>query len=187
MNDDELDELICRHLETADGGRAIGFSPYLRVELFVDLLSAALIPEQGVTLARALLSILPETDEALGLVAPKWGNPVLGYRLCETAGLPLLLARDDNLFERWFDGVVDNSLRWVLVDDVASDGERLGELIDRARDQGIRIEDARFIINRLEGDAFEILSSEGLDVHALRHWKDDDLRQLRASWRREGR
>jgi hypothetical protein len=32
---DELDELICKHLEIIDGGRAIGFSPHLRVEVFL--------------------------------------------------------------------------------------------------------------------------------------------------------
>lgn len=64
---DELDGLVCRHLEIADGGRAIGFSPHLRVECFIDLLSAMLIPRYGQILVEALREILPATGDA------KWG------------------------------------------------------------------------------------------------------------------
>jgi hypothetical protein len=182
---DELDELICKHLEIADGGRAIGFSPHLRVEIFVDLLSAMLIPKHGRLLVDTLCKTLPHSGSAnWGIIAPKWGNPILGYRLAEVVDVPLLLARDDNLFGRWFDGVVDHSLRWLLVDDVASDGERLAELVERAREQGLRISEARFIISRREGDAISTLASEGIPSQALRECDDDQLRQLRASWRR---
>jgi orotate phosphoribosyltransferase len=184
--DDRLDEIVCRHLEIADGARAIGFSPNLRVEVFVDLLSAMLIPRHGQLLVDALAEILPAAadDEEWGIVAPKWGNPILGYRLAEAANLPLLLARDDNLFGRWLDGVIDDSVRWLLVDDVASDGERLAELVERARAQGLRLNDARFIVSRREGDAITLLEREGVHSVALREWDDEQLLQLRARWRR---
>jgi orotate phosphoribosyltransferase len=182
---DELDELICKHLEIADGGRAIGFSPHLRVEIFVDLLSAMLIPKHGRLLVDALCKTLPQHGGAdWGIITPKWGNPVLGYRLAEAMDVPLLLARDDNLFGCWFDGVVDHSPKWFLVDDVASDGERLAEVVDRAREQGLRISYARFIVSRREGDAITTLDGEGISSLALREWDDAELRQLRASWRR---
>jgi 8-oxo-dGTP pyrophosphatase MutT (NUDIX family)/orotate phosphoribosyltransferase len=182
---DELDELICRHLEIADGGRAIGFSPHLRVEVFVDLLSAMLIPRHGRLLVDALGKVIPTAgNERWGLVVPKWGNPILGYRLAQAAELPLLLARDDNLFGRWLDGVVDHSVRWLLVDDVASDSERLAELVERARAEGLRLNDARFIVSRREGDAIAVLQREGVRSVALREWDDEQLRQLRAAWRR---
>ena len=183
--DDQLDKLVCRHLEIADGGHAIGFSPHLRVEVFVDLLSAMLIPRHGQVLVNAIREILPAAGhEKWGVVAPKWGNPILGYRLAEAAELPLLLARDDNLFGRWLDGVIDDSVRWLLVDDVASDGERLAELVERVRAQGLRLNDARFIVSRREGDAMTLLEREGVHSVALRQWDDEELLQLRAKWRR---
>ncbi len=182
---DELDEVVCRHLEIADGGRAIGFSPHLRVEIFVDLLSAMLIPRHGQILVEAVREILPAIgDKEWGIVTPKWGNPILGYRLAEAADLPLLLARDDNLFGRWLDGVVDDSVNWLLVDDVASDGERLAELVERMRAEGLRLDDARFVISRREGDAIAVLEREGVQSIVLRKWDDDELRRLRARWRR---
>lgn len=63
---DELDELICKHLEIVDGGRAIGFSPHLRIEVFVDLLSAMLIPEHGRLLVDALSRSLPRLKMRAG-------------------------------------------------------------------------------------------------------------------------
>lgn len=96
----------------------------------------------------------------------------------------MLLARDDNLLGRWMDGVIGHSVRWLLVDDVASDSERLAELIERARAAGLRLNDARFIVSRREGDAIAVLEREGVRSVALREWDDEQLRQLRAAWRR---
>jgi adenine/guanine phosphoribosyltransferase-like PRPP-binding protein len=182
---DPLDDLICRHLKIADGGRAIGFAPNLRVEVFVDLLSAMLVPSQGELIVEALAKGLPEVDQATsGIVAPKWGNPVLGYELAKALGLPLLLARDDRLFGRWFDGMLERERKWILVDDVASDGERLAELAERAQDEGIQISIARFVVMRREGDARVSLEAEKVPAEGLREWDDDELRQLQAEWLR---
>lgn len=182
---DILDDLICRHLEIADGGRAIGYAPNLRVEVFVDLLSAVLVPSRGRILVDALVESLPKLDlKANGIVAPKWGNPVLGYELAQALDLPLLLARDDRLFGRWFDGMLERERNWLLVDDVASDGERLAELVERAQDEGIQISSARFVVIRREGDARRALESEHVLAEGLREWDDDELRQLQAEWRR---
>lgn len=182
---DTLDDLVCRYLKIADGGRAIGFAPNLRVEVFVDLLSAALVPSQGKILVDALVKSLPELDrKTSGIVAPKWGNPVLGYELARALELPLLLARDDRLFGRWFDGTLEHERKWTLVDDVASDGERLAELVERAQDEGIQIPLARFVVMRREGDARAALESEKVPAEGLREWDDDELRQLQAEWLR---
>lgn len=180
-----LDELICRHLVFDEGGRAIGFTPHLRIAVFIDLLSAALIPSHAAILVEAIRPALPTyTPGTWGIVAPKWGNPVLGYELGRALDVPLLLARDDNLFGRWFDGVVDASLTWVLVDDVASDGERLAEVVDRARGDGLRVSEARFVASRSEGDAMSVLEAEGISAVALRDLDDESLRKLHAEWRR---
>ena len=184
--DDFLDDLVCHYLEFAEGGRAIGFVPDLRVELFVDLLSAALVADQGRAIARALIETLLAIDpEVDGVVAPKWGNPILGSHVADELGLPLLLGRDDNLFGRWFDGRLERDRRWFLVDDVASDGERLVELLDRAKDEGLEIESAHFVVVRSEGDAVQLLAEEGVPLTALRTWDDEGLRQLRARWQGE--
>jgi orotate phosphoribosyltransferase len=185
MTIDALDELICRHLAVVDAGRAIGFAPNLRVEVFVDLLSAALVPHQASVIADALNTCLPQADRgASGIVAPKWGNPVLGYEMARRRGLPLLLGREDRLFGRWFDGTLERHRRWYLVDDVASEGERLVELVERAEEEGIEIDSAHFVVVRREGDARAMLESENVGVRTLREWDDDDLRRLQAEWRR---
>lgn len=183
---DALDELVCKHLEIVDGGCAIGFSPHLRIEVFVDLLSAMLVPTQSEILVQAICKSRPASKdgERSGIIAPKWGNPIFGYEVARALELPLLLARDDNLFGRWFDGVIDDSVTWTLVDDVASDGERLAELVDRAREEGLKITEARFILARPEGDAMKTLQTEAITATALREWSDEQLRQLRADWRR---
>jgi len=184
MNGD-LDSLVCRHLKIVDGGRAIGFAPNLRLEAFVDLLSAMLVPSQGKIIVDALTESLPSLDRTTsGIVAPKWGNPVLGYELAKALGIPLLLARDDRLFGRWFDGMLERERKWVLVDDVASDGERLAELVERALDEGIQISMARFVVMRREGDARAVLESEKVPAEGLREWNDDELLQLHAKWLR---
>lgn len=183
---DTLDEIVCKHLEIVDGGHAIGFSPHLRVEIFVDLLSAMLIPGHGDLLVQEICASWPasKTLEPHGIIAPKWGNPILGYEVARALSLPLLLARDDNLFGRWFDGILNHSVTWIPVDDVASDGERLAELVDRARQAGLRLKEARFIVARPEGDAMKMLEAEHVTAMALREWGDEQLRQLRADWRR---
>jgi len=182
--DEPLDDLVCRYLDIVDGGRAIGFTPNLRVEVFVDLLSAALVPARAKVIVEALMSNLPAIDrDQDGILAPKWGNPVLGSEVARALGIPLLLARDDRLFGRWFDGSLERSRRWLLVDDVASDGERLAELVERAKDEGVKIAASHFVVTRTEGDAVERLAEEGISAKALREWGDEDLRQLLAQWR----
>jgi adenine/guanine phosphoribosyltransferase-like PRPP-binding protein len=179
-----LDELVCQYVDVVDGGRAIGFAPNLRVEVFVDLLSAALVPARAKVLVEALLAKMPQVDrDRDGIVAPKWGNPVFGSELAKALGIPLLLARDDRLFGRWFDGNLEHHRRWFLVDDVASDGERLVELVERAQDEGVKISAAYFVVLRREGDAAELLTDEGIPIEALREWDDEDLRRLLAEWR----
>jgi len=185
MTSDALDELICRHLDAVDAGRAIGFAPNLRIEVFVDLLSAALVPHQASIVADALMASLPQMDQkASGIVAPKWGNPVLGYELARRLGIPLLLGREDRLFGRWFDGTLERNRKWYLVDDVASEGERLLELVERAEEEGIEIDSAYFVVVRREGDARAMLESEKVEIRTLREWDDEDLRRLQAEWRR---
>lgn len=183
--DELLDDLVCRYLDVVDGGRAIGFTPNLRVEVFVDLLSATLIPARAQVIVEALAENLPAIDrDRDGIVAPKWGNPVLGSEVARTLGIPLLLARDDRLFGRWFDGSLERDRHWLLIDDVASDGERLAELVERAQDEGVEIAASHFVVIRTEGDAVERLAEEGVSANALREWGDEDLRQLLARWRR---
>lgn len=183
-NPDPLDDLVCRYLDIVDGGRAIGFTPNLRVEIFVDLLSAALVPARAQVMVEALLEELPDIDrDQHGIVAPKWGNPVLGSEVARALGVPLLLGRDDRLFGRWFDGTLERDRRWLLIDDVASDGERLAELVERAQDEGVKITAAHFVVIRKEGDAVELLANESVSAQALREWDDADLRKLLAQWR----
>jgi orotate phosphoribosyltransferase len=182
--DEPLDDLVCKYLDVVDGGRAIGFTPNLRVEVFVDLLSATLVPALAQVIVEALLAKLPPIDrDQDGIVAPKWGNPILGSEVAKALDVPLLLARNDRLFGRWFDGLLEHKRRWLLIDDVASDGERLAELVERAQDEGIKIALANFVVIRKEGDAVELLLEEGVSAEALREWDDEDLRELLAQWR----
>jgi len=64
------------------------------------------------------------------------------------------------------EGKVEDGMRVVMVDDVATTGGSVIRGIRALRDAGAEVSDAYVVVNRLEGAA-EALEAEGVKMHSL--------------------
>lgn len=186
---DGIQDLVFRHLHLVEGGRSFGPDHIYRVERFIDLMSAAHV-DRDLNVMTATLSqliggplFLPEGVNAIA--GPKRGNSLLIRSLARHLGLTSIFVKSDPLFGYWLEGLAEPRSTCVLVDDVASDGEFLTEVVRRVRQQGHTLTQAYFLVVRTDTPLIESLEDEGVEVESIASADDRELAAL-AARRRAG-
>ena len=175
-------DLVFRHLHVVEGGRSFGPDHVFRVERFVDLMSAAHIDRDLHVMTSALAQLvggplfLPESINTV--VGPKRGNSLLIRSLAQHLGLASMYVKTQPLFGYWLEGVFEPNAKCILVDDVASDGEFLVDVVERVRERGHLVTDAYFLLVRTDTPVSETLEDAGIAVHALSTANDRELASL---------
>ncbi|HEY3141284.1 MAG TPA: hypothetical protein VGJ86_09145 [Acidimicrobiales bacterium] len=177
----ELERLVRRGLREFDSPRSFGLLGQFTCRYFVDFLDAVhrepfLIAATGVASRLFSPAVL---DGAVSVVGPKNGNAVLCNALARTLALPSASVRDYPLVGRYIEGVFEPGRRSVVFDDVSSDGEILADVVRHLRAAGARVDHAVVVVNRLEGDAREVLADLDVELVSGLDVGDDELAALR--------
>ncbi|MGH3693712.1 MAG: hypothetical protein ACRDRX_06925 [Pseudonocardiaceae bacterium] len=190
-----LEQIVAKYLDFRSGGWQIGRDGEIRVNVFIDLLSASHVEGHLNTMTEALSDLILKTvskliptledvdkheEKPCIMIGPKRGNSLLirecGRKLSVASGF----AKEQPLFGRWLEGVIPPSSRVVIADDISSDGQLLLNVVERVRDAGHRTHACVVLIDRCEGDAANLLRLHGVELHSLMSLDDEDLYHLQA-------
>lgn len=179
--DDRLRRVFQKYIHQTRGGRPIGRQGTIRVSFFLDLLSAAHVPEDlgvlaDVFVAELLREIKPTWDLVVG---PKRGNCLFVKAVADRLRLRTSFVRDGIVFGRWVEGPAHPGDKVLLVDDVGSAGELLAEAVENLRKPGIYVDQAWVLVNRHEGDTEPQLRELGTQYRYVYDIDDEFLGELR--------
>jgi orotate phosphoribosyltransferase len=184
--DSALQDVICRHLYHRGEGGSFGIDRQFRSEYFIDLMEAVHVDADLRILVSALGQIVRDTADGhlIDLAGPKYGNGVLVHQTANYLGRSSALIRDEPLFyDRWIQGCLMPGVPVLLVDDVFSDGDLLAGPVETLRRHGHSVSTAICLVNRIEGNAAEVLGDVGVKVVSLLELGDSDLLALDRSSR----
>lgn len=161
-------------------GKPFGLDGRIRVNYFLDLLSAVHIEQNLVKLSNILAYYLinQHIGKYDGIVGPKNGNTILVREVSKKLKLKSGFVRRNMLFSRLVEGVIYPGDKVILVDDVGSDGEILQDTVINLRKAGIYVDKAVVVVNRKEGDVLERLKDLGISYRYWLELDDDDLRKI---------
>jgi orotate phosphoribosyltransferase len=167
-----------RHSPTA---APIGRDGRIRVNYFLDLMSAVHQPELLDCLAEAFANYL-KTAAPLqildGIVAPKRGNALLAKRIAQLLGKRSGFVKENILFGQWIEGNIGSGDRVVLIDDVASDGELLAEAATALQRSGVYTDRIAVFVCRPEGDTEKLLARMEIEFGYCLKLSDSELGRL---------
>jgi len=159
----------------ADRPRPLGLDGRIQVSYFIDLLSAVHDEANLNRLADQLADFIRGLGghaDAVAVVGPKAGNPLLVRETARRLELPSGFVRDSILFNRWVEGPCTPGDKVILVDDVSADGEMLCEAVGNLRKSGVYADKAFVLVDRTEGDAARLLKLMGVTLSSC-HQLDD--------------
>jgi orotate phosphoribosyltransferase len=180
-------EAVCfLHLYLREGG-SVGRTRTFQVDYFVDLMTAALVPNHLECLEKELVEHIRRFGRLDGVTTaagPKRGNSLLLVAAARKLMLEPLFVKERPLFGKTVEGIGGRPKRAVVVDDISSDGELLVNTVIVLRDCGYEVTDAFVLIDRPEGDTREALAQIGVALHPLCTLSDQDLEAIAAKGRR---
>jgi orotate phosphoribosyltransferase len=177
----EIERLFALHIRQPSGGGVVGPYGTLRFSCFLDLLSAVHQPEALELLANALSQRIlstPITPDLEAVAIPKHGNCLLGALVAKKVGKRTIFVRRDIIFGKRIEGTIAPRDKVILVDDVASDGALLMDVIQGLRHAGLHIERVFVFVNRSEGDAKQTVEGERIPFDACYDLDDDQLHKI---------
>lgn len=164
-----------------DRGRPIGVDGRIRINYFLDILSACHDDDMCGRLGELFSKMLPvvaDMKDVDCLIVPKRGNVLLAKQVAKLLGLRSAAVRESILFNRWMEGPVGAGSRALLIDDIASDGEVLCDAADNARKAGVFVQQVVVLIDRQEGDAAHMFALEGIPFSCLCQLGDADIQNI---------
>lgn len=185
---DELIEVIVKHVYSSDITRQVGGDGQVRVDTYVDLMSASHVERHLVVMADAMVAVLQPILSGIQnsvIGGPKRGNPILIHEIGRTLGVPTAFAKHSEQFGRWIEGPIHNGANVVVVDDVSSANEILLSAVQTFRNSGHKVVAVCVLVERKEGDARRKLGEKGIELHSILELNDDDIGQLLIRHRRE--
>ena len=175
-----LETLCFLHLYVREGGH-VGRTRRFDVDYFVDLMSAALVPDHLQIMLTELANHIQRVAD-LGqisvLAGPKRGNALLIAGTAHRLSLTPILIKERPLFGKTLEGVDGEPSSAAIIDDVSSDGELLANCAEVMRENGYEVRDAYVLIDRTEGDSIDRLADLGISLHALISLDDHKLRNI---------
>jgi len=132
----EIERLFSRYVDYSKGGRPIGRDGRIRIEYFLDLLSAVHVEADLITISEFFSKELVQHAnlEACDFIAvPKVGNGLLAEAVAGRIKKRSVFVRHSILFGRWLEGPARSGQQALLIDDIACDGEMLCEAIGSLR------------------------------------------------------
>jgi len=143
-----------------------------RSSFYIDL---RLVPSYPVGFRRMIKGLQNMVSDEIGLDGfDSWasvptGGLVIASALAMETVKPVIYVRSkpkDYGTSKLVEGKVEDGMRVVMVDDVATTGGSVIRGIRALRDAGAEVSDAYVAVNRLEGAA-EALEAEGVKMHSL--------------------
>ncbi|MEY2472958.1 MAG: orotate phosphoribosyltransferase [Actinomycetota bacterium] len=174
---------ICAfHIAERESGWQFGLDGGVQTRMFVDLMSAAHVDDTLQQLASLFAEFVRSTigREFAFVAGPKRGNSLLIRETARLLGVHSAFVKQQPLFGRWIEGPVDPTSPALVIDDVASDGELLLNVVERLRDEGHNVVGAAVLIDREEGDSRQLLGRAKVDFHFMMSSSDVDLQRIRA-------
>lgn len=176
--------VFARYISESRGGRPLGRDGRIRVNYFLDLLTAAHVEKDLQVIAKAFASHLTKNVDLSAydaIVAPKRGNSLLAKAVAEILCKPSAFVKESMLFGRWVEGSVASGDKALLVDDIGSDGELLGDAASGLRHSGIYADQVWVVVSRSEGDANYQLSELGITYRFMFELNDNLLASMTQS------
>lgn len=175
-----LETLCFLHLYVREGGH-VGRTRRFDVDYFVDLMSAALVPDHLQIMLTELVNHIQrvaDLSQISVLAGPKRGNALLIASTAHRLSLTPILIKERPLFGKTLEGVDGEPNSAAIIDDVSSDGELLANCAEVMRENGYEVRDAYVLIDRTEGDSIDRLADLGISLHALISLDDHKLRNI---------
>lgn len=180
-------EAVCfLHLYLREGG-SVGRTRTFQVDYFIDLMTAALVPNHLECLKKELVDHIRRSGKLDGvttLAGPKRGNSLLLVATARELMLEPVFVKERPLFGKTIEGIGGRPKKAVVVDDISSDGELLVNTVIVMRDCGYEVTDAFVLIDRPEGDSREVLAQIGVTLSPLCTLSDQELEAIAAKGRR---
>ncbi|MEM7621468.1 MAG: hypothetical protein AAF228_13660 [Pseudomonadota bacterium] len=177
----ELMSLFKSYVRHSEMPRPIGRDGRIRVNTFLDLMTAAHNPQHLDMMADYFCNWIMEIsnlDEFIGIATPKRGNILLSYKIASLLNKKSCFVKHDIIFGKWIEGPVCSGDSVIIIDDVASDGELLIDSIESLRKEGIFTNKVLFFVERTEGDAKTLLHQNGTQYECCFSFSDQDLMKL---------
>lgn len=177
----EIERLFSRYVDYSKGGRPIGRDGRIRIEYFLDLLSAVHVEADLITISEFFSKELVQHAnlEACDFIAvPKVGNGLLAEAVAGRIKKRSVFVRHSILFGRWLEGPARSGQQALLIDDIACDGEMLCEAIGSLRKSGVYVKEVWVLVDRAEGDASIRLGEIGVGYKSIFQLVDADLAKI---------
>jgi MoaA/NifB/PqqE/SkfB family radical SAM enzyme/orotate phosphoribosyltransferase len=177
--DSELLRQLCiEYLVQRDEPWQFGFEGDVQMTTFINLMAAAHVDSKLDAMSELMVNSIRSSvsGESYCIVGPKRGNVLLQREVARRLKKTSAFVLDSPLFGRWIEGMTSPDTEALLIDDVASESDILVTSIERLRERGHRVRHAFVLINRVEGDAEDVLARHGVQLHYLLSLSDDDLR-----------
>jgi orotate phosphoribosyltransferase len=139
---------------------------------YIDLRLVPSFPHQYRQMIKNLQKIISEKiglDNFEGLVSIPTAGLIIGSALAIETVKPLIYVRDkpkDYGTAKSIEGKINPAMRVVIIDDIATTGTSVLNVVKQLKAEGLSISDTCVVINRLEG-ADKALNSVGVSLHYL--------------------